>query len=292
MIFKRSFCLVLALFFASCASTRKTIEMAGAPGHRLWDYKTARFNMYSLGDEVKIGEAVQKRQIESFGKKNLAVDPPAKENLKKRVEKIVSRLAKVSDVPDFPYEVHIYDKPDVVNAFCMPGGKIGVFTGIFDPKKGLIDEASDDEIAAVLSHEIAHATLRHVTRQMTTAGGLNILGGLISLGVGAGAGGNWQSVFNQVFSTGAQLYLPSYTRAHEAEADQVGLYYMTKAGFRPEAAVRIWERAAKQGDHDKTSFFSTHPGSLDRAAYLRKYLVDAREVQEQTKMIEAAKRSK
>jgi len=179
-----------------------------------------------------------------------------------------------------------------VNAFCMPGGKIGVFTGIFDAKKGLIAESSDDEIAAVLAHEMAHATLRHVTRQMTTAGGLNILGGLISIGVGTSAGANWQSVFNQVFSTGAQLYLPNYTRRHEAEADQVGLYYMTKAGFEPEASVRIWERTAKQGKHDRTSFFSTHPGSLDRAAYLRKYLVDAQEVVEQQKLIDAAKRER
>lgn len=289
---KKAFLSVCLLVVSACASTGKTIEMAGAPGHRLWDYKKSHFNMYSWADEVKIGEAVQKRQIESFEKKHLAVDPPAKDSLKKRVEAIVSRLAKVSDMPEFPYEAHIYDKPDVVNAFCMPGGKIGVFTGIFAHEKGLINESSDDEIAAVLSHEIAHATLRHVTRQMTTAGGLNILGGLISIGVGTGAGGHWQSVFNQVFSTGAQLYLPNYTRAHEAEADQVGLYYMTKAGFDPAAAVRIWERAAKRGEHAKTSFFSTHPGSLDRAAYLRKYLVDAREVREQMKMVEAAKREK
>lgn len=245
--------------------------------------------MYSQAAEVKIGEQVQKRQMDVFKRRDWGVDAPEDAALKKRVERIVARLAKVSDAPHLPYEVHIYHKDDVANAFCMPGGKIGVYTGIFDKQKGLLVAASDDELAAVLAHEIAHATLRHVTRQMTTAGGLNLLGGLISVGVGQTVGGNWQSVFNQVFATGAQFYFPSYSRRHESEADQVGLYYMAKAGFDPQAAIRIWERAAQRGHHDKTSFLSTHPGTRDRAALLYKYLPDAREVRQNAAVIESAK---
>lgn len=247
---------------------------------RLWDYKKSHFNLYSIQDEVRIGERYIKKQKQVAEKKGWDVNPKKQERLRLRIQGIVNKLAKVSDKPDLPYEVVLFDRPQVVNAFCLPGGKIGVFTGLFDSKKGLVDPKSDDEIAAVMGHEIAHATMRHVTRKLTSLSGYGLLGGFISVGVGSAAGENWGYAVNRIFNTGASLYLPNYSRAHEREADQVGMYYMAKAGFDPQAAIDVWQKASDRkkakGKSDKTSFFDSHPASGERAQFLRTFLGDAK----------------
>ncbi|OVE82039.1 hypothetical protein BVY03_01965 [bacterium K02(2017)] len=256
---------------------------------RLWEYKRSHFNYYSVNNEIEIGKRYMKKQVDVFNKKKLGVNPNFFAKDKKRIDKIVKRLAAVSDQPDLPFEVTIFDKKDVANAYCLPGGKIGVFTGIFDKQKGLIDLKSDDEIAAVLAHEIAHATMRHVTRRMTTYNSLGILGNLLTIGIGGGAGTNWGYLASQVFNTGTYLFLPGYSRKHEREADKVGFYYMVKAGFDPQAAITVWDRAAKRkkkkGKKSKTNFFASHPASGERADALRAYLNDAKLVIEKQQMI-------
>ncbi|MBU0507040.1 MAG: M48 family metallopeptidase [bacterium] len=256
---------------------------------RLWEYKKSRFNLYSIDDEIKIGNTFQKKQVDNFKKKKLFVNPKKYSSLKKRMDNIVKRLAKQSDIPNLPYEVTLFDKKDMANAYCLPGGKMGVFTGIFkqvNKKTGMVDMNSDDEIAAVLSHEMAHATLRHVTRRLTTYNTLGLVGSIVTLGLAQGAGDNWARLANQVFNTGTFLYFPSYSRKHEKEADQVGLYYMAKAGFKPQAAVSVWKRAAKRaskkGKNDN-QFFASHPSSGSRANTLQGYLADAALVQKQQK---------
>lgn len=278
----------------------------------LWDYKRKHFNMYSLGHEIAIGEHFIKQQIKVFEKKKWRVDPPEFAATKARIEKIVKRLAAVSDIPSLPYEVHIFEKADVVNAYCLPGGKIGVFTGLFDTAgpgngtagghkrtvepvtgskehKGLVNEKSDDEIAAVLSHEIAHATQRHVTRRLTTYNSIGLVGNLLTLGVSRGAGENWGDLVGTIFNAGSLLYFPSYSRKYEKEADQVGFYYMVKAGFDHTAAIKIWERAAERakakGKKTGTSFFDTHPASGERAELLKAYLPDIAAIKDRDKML-------
>jgi predicted Zn-dependent protease len=262
-------------------------KSAKKKGH-LWDYKRKHFNMYSLSQEIAIGDHFIKEQIKAFEKKQWRVDPPEYAATKTRIEKIVKRLAAVSDIPSLPYKVHIFEKSDVVNAICLPGGKIGVFTGLFDKEKGLVDQKSDDEIAAVLAHEIAHATQRHVTRRLTTYNSIGLVGNLLSLGVSRGAGENWGDLVGTIFNTGSLLYFPSYSRKYEKEADQVGFYYLVKAGFDPTAAIRIWERAAERakakGKKTETSFFATHPASGERAETLKAYLPDIAAIHDRDKM--------
>lgn len=254
--------------------------------------------MYSVKEDISLGKYVINAQIKTFKKKKIAINPPQFEKTRKRIEKIVSKLAKVSDIPNLPYQVYIFDKPDVANAFCLPGGIIGIYSGIFDPQKGLIDQHNDSEIASVLGHEIAHATMRHVTRRLTSLRGWSVLGSVVSLSIGQSAGQNWQYIFDQAFYTGTSLYMPSYSRKFEREADKVGFYYLAKAGFDPQAAIRIWERAAKKkkekGKKDKTQFFSSHPASGERANALRAFLNEAYAIQKQSqkrqKIIEDMKR--
>lgn len=277
------------VFFVSSAHS----EEAKKSTKRLWDYKKQHFNAYSLQDEIKIGEKYLAEQKKSFKDKKLEVNPARYENTRKRIQKIITRLAKVSDIPGLPYEVVIFDKLDVANAYCLPGGKIGIFTGIFDKKNGLIDENNDDEIAAVLGHEIAHATMRHVTRRMTTYNSVGLLGNILSMGIGKGLGDNWAYLSEQVFNTGTFLYLPGYTRKHEKEADQVGFYYLVKAGFNHHAAIDVWKRAAlkaKEKGKDKTQFFDSHPASGERTQFLQGFLQDAEEVKNKEKIIREIKK--
>ena len=284
--------LVLIVFVMVSVQNCSTSKNAkSASESRLWEYKTNFTNLYSWDDEIALGKDVQTKQIAAAEAEGVEIDPKSTAALKKRIEKIAARLTKVSDHPELPYEVHIYDQPEVANAFCMPGGKIGFFTGIFDEKNGLISEASDDEIAAVLGHEIAHATLRHVTRHMTTMQSAGLAGALVGATIGASSGSTSQDVFNQAFNVSASLYFPSYSRKHETEADKVGFYYLTKAGFDPQAAVNIWERLDKKLAKDgkgSSDFFSSHPSSGKRADFLAGYLPDARLVQQkQTGVVDA-----
>ncbi len=245
-------------------------------GKHLWDYKRQFKNNQKMNEEIKVGSYYMDKQVHHFKNKKIGVDLPKHAALRARIIRIVNRIAKVSDMPDFPYEVHVFDMPKVVNAFCLPGGKIGVFSGLFDSQKGLVHMNSDDEIAAVIAHEIAHATLRHATRRMNNAQGIGILGSIASIAIGAGAGGVAQGIFDTVFSFGADLIMPNYSRKQEKEADRVGFYYMSKAGFNPNAAIRIWENAAKRKDKgDKTDAFSSHPSDGTRAKELKKWLPDA-----------------
>ncbi len=279
---------------SSQAISQKSVTEAPKPleatrhKEKLWAYKRKHFNTYNLKDEMEIGRRYMNQQIGEFHDKKVPVDPVEWQPIQKRIDGIVKKLSAVSDIPQFKYEVHIFDKKDIVNAYCLPGGKIGVFTGLFDEKKGLIDLKSDDEIAAVLGHEIAHATMRHVTRRMTTYNGLGVLGSVLSAGVTQGAGDNWGYMTEQVFNVGTSLYFPSYSRKFEKEADRVGLYYMTKAGYNPQSAVEVWQRASERAKNkskdDKTSFFDSHPASGERAKDLRGYLPDAESIKKEARL--------
>ena len=274
-----SFMFLLPLL-AGCAETSvgppaQSGDVTRMSGH-LGDYQRTMRDLYSINDDIKIGEQVMAAQIKEFKRKKVGVDLPRDSALKARIENIVRRLAPVTDLPDLPYEVHIFDRPDIANAYCMPGGKIGVFTGIFDSEKGLVNAASDDEIAAVLGHEMAHASLRHVTRQLTTLQSIGFFGNLASIFIGQGVGQQAQYAFNQVFSMGMNIYIPSYTRKYESQADQAGFYTMSRAHFDPQAAVNVWTRAAgKKGAHSKTDFFADHPASAERARRLEHWLPEA-----------------
>ncbi len=239
------------------------------------DYVTGKssYNWYKLQDDVKFGNQVLSAQLQSFEKQKVPVDPPEDKAQTERLQKMVDRIAKVSHLPDLPYEVHLADAP-VVNAWAAPGGKMMVYSGLWDPKKGLVNEESDDEIAAVLAHEISHVTARHVTESLTQNMTVALAGALASSAIAAGGSVQGSNLFGQFFSTGYNVYAPSYSRKNESEADRIGLFYMAKAGYDPRAAVTVWKRAS-QKKGDAGSIFASHPSSGERAKNLEKYLPEA-----------------
>jgi metalloendopeptidase OMA1, mitochondrial len=230
-------------------------------------------NFYSIDQDVQFGSDVQSQTLATFEESGvpLNADPVRVAQL----QQMVTRIAAVSDLPDLPYEVTLIHT-NVVNAMAAPGGKIMVYEGLWDPQEGLARD--EDEIAAVMAHEIAHVNARHSTEAMTRAMPVNLIAtiGMIAvkdskyeeLGQMAAAGGMF--LYNGI-------YMTRYSRVDEFEADAVGMMYMAKAGYDPRAAVRIWERVAShQGGNDPaSSIFSTHPSSSARVMGLRQKLPEA-----------------
>lgn len=170
-----------------------------------------------------------------------------------------------SEIKNFSWEFNLV-KDDQVNAFCMPGGKIVVYEGLMQ----LVD--SDDELAVVVSHEVAHAVAKHsnerMSQQLMAQYGAQIIGQALSNKSAA-----VQQIGNSVYGLGAQygVMLP-FSRKHESEADYMGLVFMTMAGYNPEVAVNFWQKMSAGKSGATPEFMSTHPSDATRISDIQKYL--------------------
>jgi predicted Zn-dependent protease len=158
-----------------------------------------------------------------------------------------------------------------------------VFTGLWDPKKGLVRKGNEEELAAVLSHEMAHANARHVTEMVSRGMTIGLIGTAAQAAIYHGAGSTAAGAFGQAANLGFNIYFPMYSRGNETEADKVGLMYMAKAGYDPRVAVRLWERAAHSKNRKPYTIFASHPQSGQRAATLRRMLPKVMPVYEANK---------
>ena len=170
-----------------------------------------------------------------------------------------------SEIKNFSWEFNLV-KDDQVNAFCMPGGKIVVYEGLMQ----LVD--SDDELAVVVGHEVAHAVAKHsnerMSQQLMAQYGAQIIGQALSYKSAA-----VQQIGNSVYGLGAQygVMLP-FSRKHESEADYMGLVFMTMAGYNPEVAVNFWQNMSAGKSGATPEFMSTHPSDATRISDIQKYL--------------------
>jgi predicted Zn-dependent protease len=227
------------------------------------------FNFYSMHDDVTLGSQVFSETRTSMQQQGVTRNAnPAQV---RKIQTMVNRIAAVSDNPELPYEVDIYST-SVVNAMAAPGGKIIVFEGLWDPQKGLCK--GDDEIAAVLAHEIAHVNCRHSTESMTRN---TLVSGALAVGTAiAKSRDNDTAAYAMggAFVAYKGLLVTHYSRRDEYEADRVGMMYMAKAGYDPRAAINIWERAAAGGGNSGSplDMLSTHPNDADRMQALQEQL--------------------
>jgi Zn-dependent protease with chaperone function len=192
------------------------------------------------------------------------------------VQRVGKRVCDAAPDKGFKYEISVLESP-IVNAFCLPGGKICVYTGILPYCQ---DEAG---LATVMSHEVAHATLRHGGQRMTQGTVVDMIGGgLAKVLEQQGVSGTTEKVALGAYGYGTQLgILLPYSRSHETEADKAGLRYLAKAGYDPKAAPEFWKRFGDQKSSMPT-FFSTHPSHEGRAQRLDEEMVRALRVYEKS----------
>lgn len=186
------------------------------------------------------------------------------------VDAVGRRLAAVANRPDFQWQFVVLDDPKQVNAFCLPGGKVAVYTGILPVARDA------NGLAVVLGHEIAHAIARHGAERMSQEA-LAQLGGEV-----VGAATQSPAVMAAYGLTAQYGVLMPYSRSHESEADRIGLLLMARAGYDPRAAIGFWERMAKAGGGGGPEFLSTHPSHGTRAQHLQEWLPEAIAAYEQS----------
>lgn len=187
------------------------------------------------------------------------------------VQRVGRRIANVSDTPAYNWDFKVLDDDEQINAFALPGGKVGVYTGILPVAE------TDAGLATVMAHEVAHVAARHGGERVSA----DVLTQIGAIGLSAALGGSDPFVSNavmQAYGIGVTVggILP-FSRSQEAEADRIGLIYMAEAGYDPREAVAFWERmdAAVKGKPQPPEFLSTHPGYGTRIRNLKRWLPEA-----------------
>src|SRR5688572_7920277 len=218
--------------------------------------------------------AVSSQEVEAGAKKAYAqmMAEAQKKNVLDRDAAMVARVRGITqrlipqtatfraDAAKWEWEVHVISIEEV-NAWCMPGGKMAMYTGLIQKLN-----ATDEEIAAVMGHEIAHALREHsreqISRQMGTQMAASIAGALLGMGdLGTSVAGAVADV---------TINLPK-SRTAEQEADRIGVELAARAGYDPRAAISLWEKMQKLGGSQPPKFLSTHPSHEDRIGDLREY---------------------
>ncbi len=222
--------------------------------------------LVSQGEELALGLSAYR---EILKKERISHDP----RLNAMLERVGWRIARAARRPDYKWEFHLIDNDKVANAFCLPGGKVFVYTGILKYTR------DEDGLAVVVGHEVAHALARHGAERMSMAL-------LAQMGEAAAeAALRLQSpqaikAFSVAYGLAANvgLLLP-YSRAQEFEADYIGLILMARACYDPESALVFWQRmlrANKEGF--RPVFLSTHPTDRARIQRLRQLMPKARRI--------------
>jgi predicted Zn-dependent protease len=257
MILARSLVMLLAFALAGCAA-RETVPQTG---------RTRPALQYSEAQMTELG-AEAYREVESTYATIRGTAGAA------RVDRVGRRIARASG-ERYDWEFRLFDDPDTANAFCLPGGKVGVFSGLLEFTE------DDDGLAVVLSHEVAHAVLQHSNERMSQPALKQLIGMPVQLGVGvwgAIAPGTRKLVMS-TFGLGHVVgeILP-YSQKHETEADLVGLEYMQRAGYDLDAAPAFWRRldedARRRGQISDA--VSTHPDPGKRADQIERRIAEMR----------------
>jgi predicted Zn-dependent protease len=255
----RAALVVFAMALVACSSTTKQ-GTVGVERNQLL--------LVSSTELDQAAAAQYRRVIQSESPKgNVNRDPKQAERVRGIANRVIPQTAVFrKDALDWKWEVNVITSPEV-NAWCMPGGKIAVYTGIIEKL-----QITDDELAAVMGHEIAHALREHgrerASQQLARSAGASLVGAVAEIflpgtgQIGAGLAG----VVGQV------TYELPYSRIHETEADRMGVELAARAGYDPRAAVTLWEKMAKlSSGRGAPKLLSTHPSHDDRIKDLTEF---------------------
>lgn len=239
---------LLAILPAACSTVQTTNP--GAIG-------VERKQLMIVSEEQVEQSAVlaYQKELETATKKGaLNANSAQRARVKAIADRLIPQVAVFRpDALKWQWQVNVQTNPDL-NAYCMPGGKIMVYSGLIEKL-----QVTDAELATVIGHEIAHA-LREHTRERLSRDTLR-QAGLTIAAIATGAGDAVVGLADQISQV--TLALP-HSREQEAEADRIGLELMARAGYDPNAAVSLWQKMSREGGSSGPSFLSTHPTSADR----------------------------
>jgi len=243
---------LLAAGAAAASPVLAQVEVDGA----------SRFRNMVPADQIEAAGGKEYAQVLAQARQKGALAPEGHPQLR-RIRAIAARLIPHSTqwndrASSWRWEVNLIGSKQI-NAFCMPGGKIAIFTGLLDQLA-----LTDDEVGMVMGHEIAHALREHararIAKSQGTSIGLSVLAQVLGLG----------QLGDVAASIGTQLLTLRFSREDEIDADLVGLELAARSGFRPEASVTLWEKMGRAaGGNDGPGFLSTHPSGPDRMSRLR-----------------------
>ena len=236
---------VFTLLLASCTTNPETGR------HQLM--------LVSAGEEAQMGLAsfTQIKQQEK-----ISTDPVANARVKRVGKRIAESVGR--EIPNAQWEFVVFDSPQV-NAFALPGGKVGVYTGL------LKLAATDDELAIVMGHEIAHVTSRHGAERTSQNYAIAGVGAMAAFGMEAkNVDPTKRNMIMSAYGLGSQVgFALPYSRLHESEADSVGLRFAAGAGYDPRAGETFWKKMAAQGGQKPPALLSSHPSDADRIRNLQ-----------------------
>lgn len=217
-------------------------------------------NQFLLVDQASLTQSAAQAWQQTLATQRVSRDPRANE----RVRRVGTRIVEAAGLGNRRWEYVVFENPQV-NAFVLPGGQMGVNTGLLDLVR------NDDQLAAVIGHETAHVVANHAAErysqqaaaQIALVGAQSVLGGSSQAGQAVASYGG----------IGAQLgLLLPFSRKHELEADRIGVDMMQRAGYDPRQAVELWRMMAARGAGGTPQFASTHPSDSTRIAALQEYL--------------------
>lgn len=223
--------------------------------------------LVSASEEMSLGESEYKNAL---SKAKISTD--AAENA--RLQRVGQRLASAANKSDYQWQFTLIDDPKTVNAWCLPGGKVAVYTGILPVTK------DDQGLAVVLGHEISHALARHGSERMSQ-GMVAQLGGAALSTAMASKPAAVQQLAQQAYGVGANVgVLLPFSRSQESEADHIGLILMAKAGYDPASAVDFWRRMSAAAGGGPASpldkYLRTHPPDEQRVRDIQGWLPEAK----------------
>jgi predicted Zn-dependent protease len=183
------------------------------------------------------------------------------------VQRIARRLEAAANRPDLRWEVSVIEEDKTVNAFALPGGKIGVYTGIFPIAQ------TEAGLAVIMGHEVGHVIARHGAERISQQMGAQLIGTALAVGFQASP---YANTIMAAYGLGAQVgVLLPYSRLQESEADRIGLMLAARAGYDVQAAIGVWQRMAKLSGRRPPPFLSTHPTPESRIVEIKQFLPQA-----------------
>lgn len=255
---------LLSLFVVILVAACNTVPLTGRrqlnliPSSQMQSLSNDQYSQV-LKEETVIRNTAESAMVKRVG-----------ERIKSAVERYLAETNNSELIEDYQWEFNLLKNDEMVNAWCMTGGKVAFYTGIMPVCK---DEAG---VAVVMGHEVAHAIARHGNERMSQ-GLVQELGGVALAVAVSEKPAETQALFMNAYGIGTQVgVLLPFSRKHESEADHLGLIFMSMAGYNPQEAPEFWKRmAAKSGGQAPPEFLSTHPSNTTRIKNLNKWMDEA-----------------